>query len=519
MFAPVVALALLAGCTGGEAPPSTTPRTDGATAATPGSPTAPGDTASPHEAAVVTISLPIGGADATATVRPLVRAGDLVVATIDYAGLDTTSGLPSNLLGGGSLRAPSYSGVRLVDLAAGTVRTVATDASGKAVATYSDGRAGEGTSPRIQVAFAAPEPGVTSLGLFLPGAPYIPSVPVIDGEVPAPRPAEPRYGKFDLASARTAPVLELQSMTSELEGAVVTESSSEKLVLSLGSDVLFAFNEAKLTGAARTTIERAAATIRSREPGTVTIVGHTDDQGSTAANQMLSERRAAAVAKALGAALASDDYRVEASGRGESEPRFPNDSEANRAKNRRVMLTLESTVTTEREIATGELPPLEDGQTATGADGVMFDTSRQFRLRAPRARLVDGNIVVDLELTATDDEVDSSFMFGGIGPSLNPRGGDSTLAHRTAGAVHLLVGTERVHPTDYRVDDGAARPEVWLPLAELSIQNRLDGGQSRTFSVVYPDLGEGLDLTEVTVQANALGLEAFRLTHIPVERG
>ncbi len=234
---------------------------------------------------------------------------------------------------------------------------------------------------------------------------------------------------------------------------------------------------------------------------------------------MLSERRAAAVAKALGAALASDDYRVEASGRGESEPRFPNDSAANRTKNRRVMLTLESTVTTEREIATGELPPLEDGQTATGADGVTFDTSRQFRLRAPRARLVDGNIVVDLELTATDDEVDSSFMFGGIGPSLNPRGGDSTLAHRTAGAVHLLVGTERVHPTDYRVDDGAARPEVWLPLAELSIQNRLDGGQSRTVSVVYPDLGEGLHLTEVTVQADALGLEAFRLTHIPVARG
>nr|WP_242493726.1 hypothetical protein [Sanguibacter massiliensis] len=104
-------------------------------------------------------------------------------------------------------------------------------------------------------------------------------MPVIDGEVPAPRPAEPRYGKFDLASARTAPVLELQSMTSELEGAVVTESSTEKLVMSLGSDVLFAFNEAKLTGAARTTIERAAATIRSASPersrssGTPTIKG------------------------------------------------------------------------------------------------------------------------------------------------------------------------------------------------------------------------------------------------------
>lgn len=484
---------------------------------TPTGSAAPGDAASHHEAAVATVPLPVGGAEATATVRPLVRAGDLVVATIDYTGLDATSGLPASLLGGGYLGAPAYSGVRLVDLAENTVHTVATDASGKPVATYSDGRAGEGTSPRIQVVFAAPDPGVTSLGLFLPGAPYIPAVPVIDGEVPAPRPAEPRYGSFDLASVRTAPVLELESMTSELEGALVTETSTEELVISLGSDVLFAFNEAKLTKKALTTIERAAATIQSRAPGTVAVVGHTDDQGSTSSNQTLSERRAAAVAKALGASLANDDYRIETSGRGETEPRFPNDSEANRAKNRRVTLTLESTVTTEREITTGELPPLEGGQTATGADGVTFDSSRTFRLRAPRARLIDGNVVVDLELTATDDAVDSSFMLGGIGPRLNPRGGDSTLAHRTAGAVHLLVGTERVHPTDYRVTDGGTGPQVWLPLAELSVQNRLDGGQSRTISVVYPDLGADLDLTEVTVQAEALGLEPFRLTQIPLE--
>lgn len=519
MLAPVAALALLVGCTGAESAPSAPPPTRATPAVTPASPAAPGDTAAPHEAAVVTLSLPVGGADATATVRPLVRTGDLVVATIDYAGLDATSGLPSNLLGGGNLRAPAYSGVRLVDLAANTVRTVATDASGEPVATYSDGRAGEGTSPRIQVAFAAPEPHVTSLGLFLPGAPYIPAVPVIDGEVPAPRPAEPRYGSFDLASVRTAPVLELESLTSELEGAVLTETSTEELVISLGSDVLFAVDEARLTQKALTTIERAAATIRTRAPGAVAVVGHTDDRGSTTANQDLSERRAAAVAKALGAALANDDYRIETSGRGEAEPRFPNDSEANRAKNRRVTLTLRSTVTTEREIARGVLPPLEDGKTATGAEGVTFDSSRTFRLRAPRARLIDGNIVVDLELTATDDAVDSSFMLGGIGPRLNPRGGDSTLAHRTAAAVHLLVGTERVHPADYRVDDGGAGPEVWLPLAELSVQNRLDGGQSRTFSVVYPDLGADLDLTEVTVQAEALGLEPFRLTQIPLEKG
>ncbi|MGP7960707.1 OmpA family protein [Sanguibacter sp. A247] len=522
LLVPVVTLTLLAGCTGGgqtPAPPQPSPSetTSGSTSGPTSA--APRETSPSTEAAVATLPVAVGGAQATATVRPLVRTGNLVVATIDYTGLSDDGGLPSKLLGGGYLKAPQYSGVRLVDLRANTVRQVATDAAGKPVATYADGRAGQGTSPRIQIAFAAPEAGVTSLGLFLPGAPYVPAVPIIEGDVPPPMPAEARVRPFDLTSVAAAPVFELQSMTSELEDAIVTETSVEKVVINLGSDVLFAVNEATLTGAAKKAIERAAATIRTREPGTVAVVGHTDDNGSTADNQRLSERRAAAVAKALRAALASDDYAIEDSGRGESEPLVPNDSAANRTKNRRVGLTLESTVTTEREVATGELPPLEDGQTASGADGVTFDGARQFRLRAPRARLIDGNIVVDLEVTATDDAVNSSFMLGGLGPRVNARGGDSTLISRTAGAVRLLVGAEQVHPADYLVDGAAPKDEVWLPLAELSIQNRLDGGQSRTFSVVYPDFGGASSLTEVTVQARPLGLDPFRLTAIPVEKG
>jgi outer membrane protein OmpA-like peptidoglycan-associated protein len=67
----------------------------------------------------------------------------------------------------------------------------------------------------------------------------------------------------------------------------------------------------------------------------VSIVGHTCDLGPEAYNQGLSERRARAVADFLvskGVPVAELDV----AGKGESQPKHPNDGEANRARNRRV---------------------------------------------------------------------------------------------------------------------------------------------------------------------------------------
>lgn len=78
-----------------------------------------------------------------------------------------------------------------------------------------------------------------------------------------------------------------------------------------------------------------AALKSDRRVSRVSIVGHTCDLGREAYNQGLSERRARAVAEFFashGVAIDEMDIR----GEGESNPRFPNDGEANRAKNRRV---------------------------------------------------------------------------------------------------------------------------------------------------------------------------------------
>ena len=68
----------------------------------------------------------------------------------------------------------------------------------------------------------------------------------------------------------------------------------------------------------------------------VKIVGHTDADGSDAANLELSKKRAASVKAALSKEFNIDENRMETDGKGESEPIDKNDNPAGKANNRRV---------------------------------------------------------------------------------------------------------------------------------------------------------------------------------------
>ncbi|MGE0384783.1 MAG: type IVB secretion system protein IcmH/DotU [Gammaproteobacteria bacterium] len=81
-------------------------------------------------------------------------------------------------------------------------------------------------------------------------------------------------------------------------------------------------------------------------PGKVLITGHTDNQPLGGASRLrygtnfdLSQARAESVAKVLAAHL-TDPGRLKAEGRGETEPKGPNDTPEQRAVNRRVEVTL-----------------------------------------------------------------------------------------------------------------------------------------------------------------------------------
>ena len=163
------------------------------------------------------------------------------------------------------------------------------------------------------------------------------------------RPSEVRLGAPIVSEISGAPVAsavsgqpigasqvaQAERLASELGGT----PSAEGLVVSLSERVLFDFGKADLRADARPVLEKVSALIRVRT-GTVTISGHTDDRGSDAFNQELSERRATAVKGELERSFGVDPTRLAAQGRGETQPVAPNDSDDNRQKNRRVDIVI-----------------------------------------------------------------------------------------------------------------------------------------------------------------------------------
>lgn len=82
-------------------------------------------------------------------------------------------------------------------------------------------------------------------------------------------------------------------------------------------------------------LEKIAATLQSCPAARMEIGGHTDTDGDDAANQALSEARAAAVRSWLVGAGAQDSA-ISARGYGETLPLAPNDTDENKARNRRI---------------------------------------------------------------------------------------------------------------------------------------------------------------------------------------
>lgn len=117
--------------------------------------------------------------------------------------------------------------------------------------------------------------------------------------------------------------------------AEVERVREDLLKITLQNEVLFDFDRAEIKPAFAPTLDKLAAVLVKYDRSFATVVGHTDSIGSEAYNQALSERRAQAVVDAL-VARGVPAGRLSAAGRGESEPRADNASEAGRQLNRRV---------------------------------------------------------------------------------------------------------------------------------------------------------------------------------------
>ena len=125
-------------------------------------------------------------------------------------------------------------------------------------------------------------------------------------------------------------------------GLVRVTETPDRTVVELNGDGLFASGSAELEPEYAALVQRIGDALKD-VPGNVVVAGHTDNQRLISArfpsNWHLSQARAEVVRNML-AARAGSPGRFTAEGRGDTEPIAPNDSPANRAKNRRVDITV-----------------------------------------------------------------------------------------------------------------------------------------------------------------------------------
>lgn len=117
-------------------------------------------------------------------------------------------------------------------------------------------------------------------------------------------------------------------------------SSRRGVVINL-PDILFEFDRANLTPEAHRTIAEISDVLRDVRHRNLSVEGHTDSVGSVQYNKQLSLRRAESVVREISRnGVPREQMRVE--GFGEGAPIATNNSEAGRARNRRVEVIIEN---------------------------------------------------------------------------------------------------------------------------------------------------------------------------------
>lgn len=136
---------------------------------------------------------------------------------------------------------------------------------------------------------------------------------------------------------------QLQAEIQRGEISVEKRASDNALLVSMTSTTGFDTNSSVLKPGYTPTLNKIARVLNQYGKTTVTVIGHTDSVGSNAANQTLSENRAQSVLDYF-AGQNVNPLRLQAYGKGETEPRADNSTEAGRQLNRRVELWIQPVV-------------------------------------------------------------------------------------------------------------------------------------------------------------------------------
>jgi outer membrane protein OmpA-like peptidoglycan-associated protein len=129
-----------------------------------------------------------------------------------------------------------------------------------------------------------------------------------------------------------------KELQQNIPGATVTRVG-EGIAVTFASGLLYDFDSDVIRSGAAQNLRNLASSLNKYPDTDLLIVGHTDAVGSSEYNQALSQRRSTAAANYL-TGQGVDPTRLQAVGRGETEPLATNDTEAGRQLNRRVEIAI-----------------------------------------------------------------------------------------------------------------------------------------------------------------------------------
>lgn len=136
---------------------------------------------------------------------------------------------------------------------------------------------------------------------------------------------------------------ETDELSKKLKNIATVEVKEEEIVINLPSPVLFDVGKAELKDTALDVLHSVAESLKTI-PNEIMIEGHTDNipiyGGKYRSNWELSAARAFSVRDYFIKVEGIDEKRISCVGYGEYRPIAPNDTEENRAKNRRIEIKI-----------------------------------------------------------------------------------------------------------------------------------------------------------------------------------
>jgi outer membrane protein OmpA-like peptidoglycan-associated protein len=250
-----------------------------------------------------------------------------------------------------------------------------------------------GQAQELYAVYTAPPATTNRIAVSVPDTVVFADVAIGQGQAP-PAPGQ----TLDPAKVTLGqPNVRALVNSSESATADIDDDDSNR-TLRLSADVLFAFNKAVLTPKAKAVLRDAAGQIDKSRGNIVKIDGYTDNIGTDAVNQPLSERRARAVQNALQGLVTRKGITYQSAGHGSQNPVAKNDDAAGRRRNRRVTVLFAKPPETQttapasgqpfRWTGGGKLPVLAsarpdfhaDGNTTIeGANNLRFDVNSVHR--------------------------------------------------------------------------------------------------------------------------------------------